>query len=128
MVPTPLVVDLADSLQLIRLGHEPVRHFAALILSNRKFLRDGHRRFTEERRIDRVVRREWCPQRDLASCIARGRRYGSPVACQHRRCGYEARRISRICPRPRSLVSAEEEEFVPKDGTAQCSSELVALQ
>src|SRR5687767_9574795 len=108
MIGTPLVVDFADGLHLIKFLNESIGDFAALILRLGKFGRDVYRRFAVKGGIDAIVdeRRSQC---DLAAGVASGRRESRPISGQHRRCWHVADRIARVRASLGALIATEEE-------------------
>ena len=123
----PLVIDLANGLQLVLFCRDSVDDFPAVILWFGKFGRDERRRSAVLRRIDAIIG-EGRSQRDLPSCITSRRGKTRPITGQHR-CGWNVPgNHVPVRASSRSLVAAEEEEPVLHDGATDCSSKLIALQ
>ena len=121
-------IQLGECLMLGVVVRNPVLKAAAGIGRDRHVLEELHRDRAEPCRIDPVVRETRARRQDDLPAAAGRRRNRGEIAAQHGLGRHEADGFRRVASLDLALVTAEEEQPVFQQRSAERAAELVALQ
>src|SRR5262245_59186867 len=127
MLCIQLVIDFSDDLKAIRFVWHTIGNEAACrIIRLWQFLHEVQRHWIRIRWSD-TNSREWATEGSRLAAHGRSHRCGK-VALQHRWRWHEGLGVRRIGTLCRSLISAEEKQFVPNNPATPGSTKLVSLE